>query len=329
MTMSEPDENREWDVELLIARLRSTFISNDAFENLSTLFDRHMKRRRAADAMGLTREAGGIVVVGASGSGKTTAVARLLERYPDLARPERGVELAEVVCLQVPSPATLKHVGAAMLQALGYPLTRDRPAPFIWDQVRHLLQQRGTLFVHLDEAQDLYMKKSLAARSDVVNTLKSLMNNKAWPVGLILSGTPELMELVNSDPQLARRVDIAKLDAVSWEADASNVGAILNEFRRRAGLRADEDVRGDDFTRRLVHAGANEFGRIVETMVSGLEEALIAGDTTVGRHHFATAFRRKADCIPAFNPFLADDFRSIDTRRFGQSDAAADASTGQ
>jgi hypothetical protein len=302
------------DADILLASLRARFIAHGPYENLRELFDRHVKRIRAAQSLHLRCEARAIALIGAPGSGKTTAVDWLLDQYPDLAKAQTGVELAEVICLQIPSPATLKHVGAAMLHALGYPLQRDRPAAFIWDQVRGLLEKRGTLFVHLDEAQDLHTNKTQNARSDVVNTLKSLMNNKAWPVGLILSGTEELTDLVNSDHQLARRVDVIKLDAVSWEADASNVRYILTRYFSKAGLEPDDHVVSDEFLRRIVHAGANEFGLIVQTIISGIEEALIAGDVSVKRSHFAKAFHRKSGCIPAFNPFLADDFWSIDPR---------------
>lgn len=302
------------DPEMLLAALRNKFIAHQTYESLRELFDRHVKRRRAAQRLNSAGEARGIVVIGAPGSGKTTVVTRLLEFYPDLVKPEVDVELAEVICLQIPSPATLKHVGTAILQALGYPLRRDRPAAFIWDQVRHLLQQRGTLFVHLDEAQDLYTNKSQTARSDVVNTLKSLMNNRAWPVGLILSGTPELADLINSDHQLARRVDVINLDPVSWEADARNVQRTFGLFLKRSRLEAEESTLSDEFTRRLIHAGANEFGLIIEMMIAGIEEAVIDGEEVVRSRHFAKSFQRKSGCIPAFNPFLADDFWTIDPR---------------
>jgi len=323
--MNKPEHDLVEDVEMLLASLRDKFIEHQSYENLRALFDRHIKRRRAAERMSSVREARGIVVIGAPGSGKTTAVTRLLELYPDLAKPEASVELAEVICLQIPSPATLKHVGTAMLHALGYPLQRDRPAAFIWEQVRHLLQKRGTLFVHLDEAQDLHTNKSQSARSDVVNTLKSLMNNRSWPVGLILSGTPELANLVNLDHHLARRVDVINLDAVSWEVDAKNVQRILGLYLKRARLDPGEDLLSDDFTRRLIHAGANEFGLIVQSMISGIEEALIERATVLQCRHFATSFRRKSGCIPAFNPFLSDDFWAIDPRLILRNQTNLDA----
>ncbi|MFQ8433569.1 hypothetical protein [Amaricoccus sp. W119] len=68
----------------------------------------------------------GIAVIGASGSGKTRTIARLLTRHapaPDGESPE-----VSFVSLSVLSPAPLKFVGMATPTALGYEIERDRPA---------------------------------------------------------------------------------------------------------------------------------------------------------------------------------------------------------
>ncbi|WP_175392872.1 ATP-binding protein [Leisingera sp. JC1] len=143
------------DVDIRLARLRARFITHQPYRNLQEQFDRLLRRRRAVLSLGTYTEAKGIALVGASGSGKTTAVNRLIGKFAGPAAPQERNAIAEIISLQVPSPATLKYVGSSMLHALGYPLERDKPAAFIWDQVRHLLKERRTLFVHLDEAQDL------------------------------------------------------------------------------------------------------------------------------------------------------------------------------
>jgi type II secretory pathway predicted ATPase ExeA len=303
------------DLHLLLARLRAEFVCHSGFEQLSETFHRQMMHRRASIKLGTKEEAECIAVVGAPGSGKTTAVDRLFEKCSGLAMPQAGSEIAEVICMRIPSPATLKHVGTALLHALGYPLTRDRPTAFIWDQVRHLLRQRQTLFVHLDEAQDLHATKGATVRIDVVNTLKSLMNDKDWPVGLVLSGTPELVEMINSDHQFARRAHVVSLGAISWEADHENLRLVLERYTKKAGLSFAPDLDLPDFERRLIHAGANEFGLTLKMFVMGIEEALLDGCPELRRAHFAEVYYRKAGCIPAFNPFVAEDYWTIDARK--------------
>lgn len=302
-------------VDELIALLRCRFIHHEAFEDLQEQFDRQLRRRRAAISLGNRMEARCIAILGASGSGKTTATDRLFEGRHDLILPDAGEDIAEVIRLQVPSPATLKYVGSTMLSALGYPLERDKSAGIIWDQVRQFLHRRRTLFVHLDEAQDLYTNKGSSTRNDVVNTLKILMNNKAWPVGLILSGTPDLAAMINSDIQLKRRTDVINLDAVTWASHGADVRDLFEGFVAQSGLIPDEELADDAFLKRLVHASGNEFGLTIDMLLCGIEEALYSSVQQLGLGHYAEAFRRKAGCIPAFNPFLATDYLSIDVRR--------------
>lgn len=293
--------------------LRAQFVCHQPYLQMEDQFERLLRRRRAAIAAGHDEEARGIAVVGASGSGKTTSVRRLFRKHRSLLAPE-DKEAAAIVSLQVPSPATLKHVGYTMLNALGYPLQRDKPAAFIWDQVRTLLHRRKTMFVHLDEVQDLFTNGNPLALAAVLNTLKSLMNNPDWPVGLILSGMPKTVEMINSDDQLRRRVFPIYLAPISWAAHAQEIRKLFAGYVERAGLDPVDDLARDEFLARLVHAGANEFGLIVEMILGGIEEALHAGRTALTVNDFTQAFARKTGCLHAQNPFVAEDYPAIDAR---------------
>lgn len=316
--MSSPAFTPEYRVDRLIAELRAKFVHHEAFEDLQVQFERHLRKRRAALSLGQEMEARCLAILGASGSGKTTAADRLLRDHPDIKQSREGEDVAEVIRLQVPSPTTLKFVGSTMLAALGYPLVRDQSANVIWDKVREFLQLRQTLFVHLDEAQHLYTNKGTSARNDVVNTLKILMNNKTWPVGLVLSGTPDLAAMIESDVQLLRRSDIIRLKPVTWTSHGDEIGDLFNGFVQKAGLTSKDGLGQPDFLERLFHAGGNEFGTTLEIILCGIEEALYSDDTILKRAHYAEAFRRRTGCIPAFNPFIADDFLAIDVRRLGE-----------
>jgi ABC-type dipeptide/oligopeptide/nickel transport system ATPase component len=161
----------------VISDLRSRFVSHDGYLDLTEQFDLLLYRRRADLAAGRQPEARGIVLIGGSGSGKSTALQRLFRRHPDLKRLERGKAEADLVSFLVPSPATLKSVGLSCLKGLGYPLRRDRSAAIIWDLVQSHLREHRILFMHLDEMQDLLANRSQAETQSVVNTLKSLMQN--------------------------------------------------------------------------------------------------------------------------------------------------------
>ncbi|WOI56704.1 TniB family NTP-binding protein [Palleronia sp. LCG004] len=317
------------DIDLTVARLRTLFFRHPQHRLLFDQFDRLLRRRQVEVAEGLRGEARGIALIGPSGCGKTTAAERLIATHPDLVLPAPDRLRADVVSFLVPSPATLKDVGMAALAALGYPLERDKPSGIIWDRVRHFLRERQTLFLHIDEAQDLYTARSAGAQQSVINTLKSLMQNRDWPVGLILTGMPEVKAMLNADPQLARRTYPIEIAPVSWVADGPMIRSLVATYAEKANLSPNTDLVQDDFVARLVHAGATQFGLIVETVIAAIEEALRSGASVLDRSHFAAAFRRRSGCIDGLNPFLTDDYLSIDPRQlFDMVPVAPPASLG-
>lgn len=303
------------DIHLHMAKLRAKFIRHRAYHELSEQFDIQLNRRRAALEAETAFKAEAIALTGASGSGKTTAVDHAINKRNDLILPSHGQDICEIIQLQVPSPATLKTVGATLSEALGYELVRAKSAALIWQHARKLLMARRTLFVHLDEAQDIYLSRGDRGRNEVVNTLKSIMNNKDWPVGLILSGTPDLLHMINADRQLQRRVRVVQLSAVSFVSHGLDVCDFLHGYAKESALPVVPGLREDDFLKRLIHSAANEFGLIVDMILCGIEECLVTGGGELGANHFAEAFRKKTACLPAFNPFIAQDFLRIDVTR--------------
>jgi len=311
------------EIEDILADLRSVFFRRPEYRDLSDQFDRLLHRRRAEMRKGGMREARGIALIGPSGSGKTTAVDRLFEKHGDLKLPTADALQTDIISFQVPSPATLKDVGMAALAALGYPLERDKPAGIIWERVRHYLRLRETLFLHIDEAQDLYTAKSENALQSVINTLKSLMQNKEWPVGIVLSGMPKVKPMLNYDPQLARRFYPIELRRVSGLTNEQMLTNLLGSYADKARLNLAERTTESIFMERLAHSGAGEFGLIVEIVISAIEEALHDASQHLDDRHFIRAFRRRTGCIEGLNPFVVPDFTSIDPRQLlgnGQTD---------
>lgn len=307
------------DVALRVLSLRRVFVHHPAFLRLEEQFRLLLDRRRAELEAGVVMEARGIAVIGASGSGKTTAVARLLSHTPDLVIDDPNGPRRDVVSFQVPSPATVKFVGQTALEALGYPLRRNRTEMIIWDLVRQHLRARQTLFLHLDEAQDLLRHQTSKVIQSVVRTLKSLMQTREWPVGLIVSGMPELKDLLNHDPQLARRFYPIEFQRLHAGIDGEEVSETVRSYADRANL-GTELGSALEFPARLVHAADGEFGLVIELIIGAIEEALLADSDTLNQDHFIAVFRRRSGCVDALNPFVAADFDRIDARALLQAE---------
>lgn len=298
-----------------IAKLKSVFIRHDDITALSNEFDRQLALRRAQIEGRFWSEAGGIALVGASGSGKSTALHRIFSRHPDVTLLSKQCDGADVVSFQVPSPATLKFVGHQALTALGYPIQSARPAAYLWDMVKFHLKERRTLFLHLDEAQDLFSKRNEKEMRSVINTLKSIMQNRDWPVGVILSGLPDLSALPNLDHQLGRRIVPIQFPRIDVAQKGTDLRAIAHRHANAVDLIVDPDLFAGDFLERLVHAADGQFGITVELIIGAIEEALRCECDSLGHSHFVAAFERRSRCIPAFNPFVAEDFHRLNCRR--------------
>ncbi|RNF36078.1 AAA family ATPase [Paracoccus methylarcula] len=298
-----------------ILALRAIFSTNRAYRQFEERFRYLLERRRAEIAAGVIAEARCVALIGASGSGKTTAVRHLITTQTDLISNDPETGRMDVASLSVPTPATLKFVGQTTLAALGFPLRREKTAQTIWDMVKDHLAARRTLFLHYDEAQDLSRHQTPKELNSVVTTLKSLMQHPVWPVGLILTGTEELKTIVNHDAQLARRVYPVEFPRLNPLLDTDRVIHLLSHYTERAGMSVGDDVATTEFAARLIHAADREFGLLIELAISALEEAMRAEAEKPEVIHFTHMFRKRAGCIDGLNPFVAGDFERIDCRR--------------
>jgi type II secretory pathway predicted ATPase ExeA len=297
-----------------VLALRKIFADRPELRTLEEQFRLLLHRRRTEIEASVV----GIAILGPSGSGKTTAVARLISHTSGIVANDPNSPRADVVSFQVPSPATLKFIGQTALEALGYPLRRDRTEMIIWQMVRQHLQARQTLFLHLDEAQDLMRHQTPKMLQGVVRTLKSLMQTRDWPVGIILSGMPDLKDLLNHDPQLARRFYPIEFSRLHPDLDGDSIASLVRDYTDRGGICVSEmDVA---FAARLIHAADGEFGLVIELVIAAIEEAFLADATTLTSAHFRAAFRRRSGCVDALNPFVAEDFERINTRLLLQSE---------
>lgn len=306
----------EDEIQRVIRKMRGITINTPEYFAVKNAFDRLLRQRRLESAEVNIEEAYGLAILGTSGSGKTTT----FRRVRNAAEKTLNLKPHEVVTFTVQSPASLKGVGAAALDALGYPLRANRTAFAIWQKVRDLLRENKTLILVVDEAQDIIRNQSKREMQDIVSTLKTIMQIEGWPVSVILMGVPHLpdgpglLDLLHYDTQLARRlrpIEFTPLSEASFQADARD---LLPKYAKMAGVKVSDRIYDDKFVDRLVHAGNRQLGVTLEVVIEALAFAMRRGGD-LDRAHFRDAYSYRTGSVDALNPFVAEDYWRIDPYR--------------
>lgn len=256
-----------------------------------------------------------IVVVGASGAGKSTSIRRLLSGHPLTANGKLNAPGSKAISISISSPATSSEIGRGLLSGLGYNLVRTRiDAPEAWRMVRERIRHLGILVLHLDELQHVVQTVNGAELQKVRNNLKALLVDPTHPIALIVSGTPEVIQLMQPDRQVSRRGFWIEFQSLSAAADGKMVGSFIQQLAERAELHTDPS----EITRivpRVIHAGCCQLGVIAEEIHFAIREALRADSSKLGIEHFAQAYARRTGNLSPWNPYISEHWREIDTAR--------------
>jgi hypothetical protein len=164
---------------------------------------------RAAD---VHFEGRGLVLTAETRSGKSHDIKHLLKNFAENPAPLAcGLE-RKYARVSLRTATSWKHLGSAMLKASGYFTDLDhRSTDLIWQRTEHQLKRNGVFIVHVDETQHTMREKSPKEIKTILDGFKDLMKRPDWPVLLVLSGIPILLEYLNQSDEL-----VALLEPVSY-----------------------------------------------------------------------------------------------------------------
>jgi hypothetical protein len=253
------------------------------------------------------QETRGVILIEKPGGGKTTAVRTMLHEAQFLAHnPDTGAP--RYLEIQVPSPATLKSVGLAILAALGVDtVTQNAKLWFIWKTVSQRLSVAGIRVLWLDEAQDLIMARSANDTETSLRMIKSLMQGEHAVIP-ILSGTERLAEVAALDPQVSRRFTKIVPSNLQHGVDEVGLISLVEYYCEEVSIKARVNA---DVMARLITASRHRFGRGIDTIINAIECALWEDDKILTIDHFAEAWAMQEGCDPSANVFLSDHWLSI------------------
>lgn len=267
----------------------------------SKMFSGHLGRMKS----GRYFEGEVLIVIGASGSGKTTEIEKLIEDFNSSQVPlPRGTRATFAKCV-LNRKETWKDLGKGTLHAMNYPIVNNAriTQAQISRQIKYQGEHQGVVGVWYDEAQHILARKNEEAIEVVLDCFKSMLKGPDWPMMLVLSGVPELASYIPQFEQLFRKVTLISFEDIDFDKDAPTVNSIVGSFALLAKLSVADDLMGGEFLHRLATAGAFRWGLVFELITKAVDVAKVAGCAELEREHFIEAWVSKTGMNHAATPF--------------------------
>ena len=300
--------------------VRDAYIESARDDECRALLDRILCRadeieRRSAAGTTKILDGRAEIIIGESGSGKSTMINHALIRHPEFSGYAPGPyptfnKSERIINISVRAPCTVGNFGIEILTAAGYPILARKPdARVILPLARDYLRRRNIQFIIIDEVHALTRSKNNNELAKIQDFFRSLLNDPVHPMQLVFVGTEAALHGLNdSDGQLLRRCNILRLPPFST-GEAVKALKIIKKLAKAAAISIGDD-RPDVMAARLIHACRGRLGLMAEMTVQAIEYAM-SENTSLTTEIYARIYARQKAVAASRNPFVASDFRHI------------------
>jgi len=268
-------------------------LSADARERLSLdkeerarymLTDRlieHARLRRIIDQVDflvlrpVQPRAGGLIVTGAAGSGKTSLARATLNRFPPRPPADNRPQQLRAVMISMTEARESRVLYTRLLIRLGCPdpsrysgADRERMAV-------KLCREAGLRLLIIDEIQDILTSTARQQRG-ALDTIKFLMNELDLP--MLVLGTPDAIHAMELDQHLNARFDRAELPI--WKTDNLLV-EFLRTLETTLPLREPSLLSSQTIMTTLVELSRGVLHRLVRLVTTAAAHAVEKGEEKV------------------------------------------------
>jgi type II secretory pathway predicted ATPase ExeA len=265
-----------------------------------------------------------VAICGDSGAGKTTALLRHIANTPAM-QPyidEEGNTRSPVLMMTAPSPSTPRLIAYEGLHKLGYPIRSTVSENEMWKVFRDVLKAHGVMWLVIDEAQHAVDASNILEITKIANSLKNLVQMPDWPLRIVLAGVEPLPQFL-SMKQLANRSTIIHFDKMAGSSGEEIIAEVIRtivfdhaelttKLLDESALREGGEGEANDFVKRLIHGGDQDFGTIVQMIRGAVEEAISADGNEIANDHFAKWFENNTGCEDDKNVFLVKNWKDVE-----------------
>jgi hypothetical protein len=256
----------------------------------------------------------GAFLIGPSGAGKSRIADEIIAEHHALTEEVGDRRFgSRILSVIVPGRATVKEALEAILQALGHPAKGRRDEDYLGKVVGAYLKDSQIAALHLDEVQDVGRYKTNDSIEVFLKRFRNMMQDPSWPVCLIMTATPEARRLINHDPTFTRRMRPIEIQPMTFVQDGSVIRKTLLRLFQDAAKPDAGILAHDEFVKILIHAAAGRFGVAIEMAIEAIGECQENEDDEIDMSHFADAYALRMNCDDELNPFVAENWKNIDT----------------
>ncbi len=194
-----------------VDHFKSIWISTVPLEQVKAVI-----RDKAAKCK-LCEESEGVLIIIESGGGKTALVSQLKMEHPDDELDDRSIR--PIVELHLPNPCTSQKLDLALLNAIGVQDATSTRAFDRKDRAINLMSACQTIFVVVDNFQDVPEHRDKGGVRKIGNWFRDLIDDRRVSILLVLLGTKEARAVRVANTQVRRRamtvmqVDYFRIDS--------------------------------------------------------------------------------------------------------------------
>jgi adenylate kinase family enzyme len=259
----------------------------------------------------LYRETGiaqNLLVLGESGTGKTTLCCNIQKKYPRFSLPEQDV--VPVLHVPIPSAATIASVTEMMLARLGDPAPTAGTVSAKTARAIYLAKALKVELFLFDEAQHIQDRGRLPTQYLVGDWLKAFIDELAIPT--VLLGLPRTEQLLQVNEQLRRRFSCRRHMQMGQDENETIETECLQLFISLGtslplALHAGE-FGWEELGRRVYYACDGRVAYVKKLLVGAIRVALDSNLNIIDSRVLEEAFTRDVwwEGIGPLNPFNPD-----------------------
>lgn len=287
---------------------------NNRLEHFTKIFVKHKEVNTLLtfikDELAIRRvfgQATGVLVIAASGAGKTSFINHLKRTYPDEETPTCSTR--RVVCFKVPAMPSPKSMATALLKVLGDPVYDRGTTAEKQERIQLLLPQVGTLVIAIDDFQDVPSKRQARGVEEIANWIRDLCELD-FPGLVIALGTEDAAIVRDAHKQLLRRMQpyfelpIFSMDSVE---ERNRFRSLLTLLDRKLPLAQESNLSSLNIARSLIAATGGIFDYLMKLLLRALVIAVKRGEERIELQDLSEAFSAQHQVAAiGGNPFDKD-----------------------